>query len=1704
MYNLIVFKMKQDILVMVLLLLKYALALNDCNICTCCIGGLSRCTFYSNVNHYCLDGCVDGYFGTRCTHACKSSIRNCLTCSDQTHCTSCSDGYYGQYCYGCPFRCLTCTSSATCYSCKTGYYSGKQYDNDIHVYYNDCRHNCQPNCKSCTSYFTCTECVDGKYNTAVGCRESCNRACKTCTSNNYCTSCPSGKYGYSCENDCGFGCEDRKCDIGTGKCACVPNFKGNKCDQCSNSWYGTNCNKKCSAGCLGNICSRDGDCNSCRTGFTGNKCDHCLKGKYGENCDIPCPRGCSNDTCENNGDCYICKPGFTGKQCDQCVLGVYGPNCDNKCIDNCKLCHSGTSCSKCIDRHFIEANICQPCPSSCVRCSSDIECSLCDSNFYGQICNAKCSKNCKDGTCDKTSGVCLSCVDGFYGDFCDASCPENCADNACTKTGKCNACAENGFYDDTCSTKCPDLCKECHQDTGSCVICSAGYFGVSCEKECPLYCKPGTQCQKSSGSCSECADGYFNRNSDCKNKCNAKCRTCKYHDSYCTACPDGKFGRYRGYQYFHCNNDCPSDCLNKSCDSITGDCTYGCVRGYWGKKCKNECPNNCKTNECLNNGTCLSGCKEGYTGYKCECPINCECDADENCIRCKSGFENEKKECTCSRSFCSDDKCSSCSSSILYIENASCCQCSSTCKNNQCESEQKCTDGCVEGYFGDGCRYLCKNVDPRCSECTTDFTRPTGQCLLCIDGYYPDITSKRCVKCSEHCANDLCSPQNGTCFGGCTNGRWGYRCETSCNQLCSPCTQSDGKCLVCKNGKYLSNCSRPCSANCNATNGVHLCAITNGSCLNGCSLFTKHGWHCELTCSSNCFNQTCSWKTGNCINGCVDNFYGDKCDKICNMNCLTTNNERRCNDKFGHCLSGCLDGFYGNLCDQKCSSNCFNTTCDKQSGECVHGCKTGYSGTRCVLAAAQTGSNGESMGVTIGAAAGGGLFLVIITVVIVVVLVLRRRRRSDKSEGKDMVEFNDNTDNSAVTYSEIVTTGLPHQQTDADAVYAKPNKPKKSANRVKSSNESTAKQTPFNSGLPLQQTDADAVYAMPNKPKKSVDRVKSSNESSSSQMLNNPNYEKLPTDNADIANKENYRKPPIVAKPAPVYDNSAIRTLVATHESAVHSDESSLEIEEDIDIIIASSKTKSVTLADGLNVTESDTYYNVTAVKKRKITLDYLPDFVSKKTKAEFAEEFKQLPPGLIKPYVDSQKRINLSKNRYKGIYPYDETRVVLKESDSDYINASYIDVRYNKRKAYIASIGPTFKYMGDMSAFWIMVWQKKVGKIVMLTKLDEGGAPKCDQYWPEKDFSLQYARIQVTCQSEESYADYTIRSFTIQKGSEKRKIVQVHFTAWPDKGVPDDVTSLVEFRQKVVSTKTELEGPILVHCSAGIGRTGTYIALDSLTEEGEAEGEVDIYAFVRNMREQRVNMMQTAGQYQYLHNALVHTLTFDSKAVEASKFEKYMTSHTDDHLGEMFEKLQASVEQRSDDEVDAVKRNQALRNKNRVGADIPGDRNRPKLYLERKLGSSDYINAVYINSYTTINRYLVAQTPLPDTVVDFLTLLVQEKVSCIVSMETVSVGDKTVGEYYPVDNQTLKKGTFTVKSKREKDTEQYVIRKLEIVHKGKSGTEDVTIPHIQLTQWNENKNIPEEPAKFVQFVKDVEVKYGGNKSKGPILVHCL
>ncbi|XP_053386938.1 multiple epidermal growth factor-like domains protein 11 [Mercenaria mercenaria] len=1379
---------------------------------------------------------------------------------------------------------------------------------------------------------------------------------------------------------------------------------------------------------------------------------------------------------------------------DGCIAEYYGKRCLHACISNCETCTGATSCTKCKPGYY--GDYCKKCPNNCLICSSLSNCDSCKAGFYnGRLhdiitnqFNSDCRHECKDDCKSCTSyNMCIECEEGFYSgkqyanssvehSDCRYRCQSDC--KTCTSYNNCTKCVEskyNNIYSN-CTESCLPDCKAC-TSYDTCTECVDGKYNTiysNCSESCKLDCKACT----TKNTCTKCVNGKYNNiYSNCSEICPFDCKACISSDN-CSSCHSGKYG-------VSCQDDCGIGCVNHQCDFRSGNCTCipnfqgdrcdQCVDGTYGPNCNISCPSGCANNSCNLNGNCL-GCKAMFSGDTCECGFSkYGTDCNNTCPpNCKNSSCNNNGECYSCKTGFSGDTCDEC---VPEKYGAHCnLTCPTNCNNISCQRNGECyscktgfsgvtCDECVPGKYGTYCNLTCptncNNISCKgngeCYSCKTGFSGVT--CDECVPGKYGTYCN---LTCPTNCNNISCQ-RNGECYS-CKTGFSGVTCDE-----CVP-------------GKYGTYCNLTCPTNCN-----NISCQRNGecySCKTGFSGVTcdecvpgKYGTYCNLTCPTNCNNISCQ-RNGECYS-CKTGFSGVTCDECvpgkygtyCNLTCPTNCNNISCqrNRECYSCKTGfsgvtcdeCFPGKYGTNCDIPCTAMCENNLC-RRNGEC-YSCISGFSGSRCnhsENAITQTGPDGDNMGVTIGAAAGGGVFVLIIISVIVVVVLRERRKGMGKSEENDMTEIVDKTDHVVMKNSEVMTSGISDETNDP-------------------------------------------VYAVPNKPKKQVERTKSSDDNTSIKAVSSPNYEKPKTQNDIIVMNQNDLKQ---GDPTPESDFGKTDSRDSVAETTLsqnypgHLGTLNTEVEEEIDLTAISSNHEIVTAQTASAVV--DTYYNVAAVKRRKNMLDQLPDFVSKKTNDDFADEFQQLPPGLIKPYVDSQRRENIAKNRYRGIYPYDCTRIVLRDCSSDYINASYID-GYNKRKAYIASIGPTYKYMGDMSAFWIMVWQEKVGKIVMLTKLDEGGAPKCDQYWPEKGFSLLYANIQVTCQSEETYADYIIRSFTIQKDSEKRTIFQVHFTAWPDKGTPDDVTSLIEFCQRVNSVKTELEGPILVHCSAGIGRTGTYIALDSLTEEGEAEGGVDIYAFVRNMREQRVNMVQTAEQYQYLHNALVHTLTFDSKAVEASKFAEYMKSLTEDHLGKKFEKLQASVEQRSDDEIEAVKRNIAMRNKNRDGADIPGDRYRPKLYLDRHPGSSDFINAVYVNSYKAINRFLVAQTPLPDTVVDFLTLIVQEKVSCIVSMEANAVDDKTVGTY-TADNQQVKIGTFTVKTQQKLDTDQYVLRILRISHKGKHGTEEVTIPHIQFTHWNDTKNTPEEPAKFVEFIKDVELKLSGNEAKGPILVHCL
>ncbi|XP_069484347.1 receptor-type tyrosine-protein phosphatase beta isoform X2 [Ambystoma mexicanum] len=234
----------------------------------------------------------------------------------------------------------------------------------------------------------------------------------------------------------------------------------------------------------------------------------------------------------------------------------------------------------------------------------------------------------------------------------------------------------------------------------------------------------------------------------------------------------------------------------------------------------------------------------------------------------------------------------------------------------------------------------------------------------------------------------------------------------------------------------------------------------------------------------------------------------------------------------------------------------------------------------------------------------------------------------------------------------------------------------------------------------------------------------------------------------------------------------------------------------------------------------------------------------------------------------------NRGKNRYNNILPYDSTRVKLANVDddpcSDYVNASYTPGN-NFRREYIATQGPL---PGTKDDFWKMVWEQNVHNIVMVTQCVEKGRVKCDHYWPFDQDSLYYGDLIVQMMSESVLPEWTIREFKICSEDQldsSRLVRHFHYTVWPDHGVPETTQSLIQFVRTVRDyiNRTPGAGPAVVHCSAGVGRTGTFIALDRILQQLDSKDTVDIYGAVYDLRLHRVHMVQTECQYVYLHQCV-------------------------------------------------------------------------------------------------------------------------------------------------------------------------------------------------------------------------------------------
>nr|XP_046235189.1 receptor-type tyrosine-protein phosphatase O isoform X1 [Scatophagus argus]XP_046235190.1 receptor-type tyrosine-protein phosphatase O isoform X1 [Scatophagus argus]XP_046235192.1 receptor-type tyrosine-protein phosphatase O isoform X1 [Scatophagus argus] len=290
--------------------------------------------------------------------------------------------------------------------------------------------------------------------------------------------------------------------------------------------------------------------------------------------------------------------------------------------------------------------------------------------------------------------------------------------------------------------------------------------------------------------------------------------------------------------------------------------------------------------------------------------------------------------------------------------------------------------------------------------------------------------------------------------------------------------------------------------------------------------------------------------------------------------------------------------------------------------------------------------------------------------------------------------------------------------------------------------------------------------------------------------------------------------------------------------------------------------------------------WSKTALKKRKLTSPVqLDDFdayfkeMSKDSAYKFSLQFEELKSvGLDLSHDAADLPINRPKNRYTNILPYDFSRVKLismhNDEGSDYINANYIP-GYKHSKEYIATQGPLPETRND---FWKMVLQQKSPIIVMLTQCNERRRVKCDHYWPFTDKPVMYGEISVEMLSESEAPEWTIRKFRLGYADETQDVLHLNYTSWPDHGVPtvNAIESILQFVHIVRQQANRTKDPIIVHCSAGVGRTGTFIALDRLMQHIREHEFADILGMVSEMRSHRLSMVQTEEQYVFIHQCVL------------------------------------------------------------------------------------------------------------------------------------------------------------------------------------------------------------------------------------------
>ncbi|KAH8296358.1 hypothetical protein KR054_005199 [Drosophila jambulina] len=505
-----------------------------------------------------------------------------------------------------------------------------------------------------------------------------------------------------------------------------------------------------------------------------------------------------------------------------------------------------------------------------------------------------------------------------------------------------------------------------------------------------------------------------------------------------------------------------------------------------------------------------------------------------------------------------------------------------------------------------------------------------------------------------------------------------------------------------------------------------------------------------------------------------------------------------------------------------------------------------------------------------------------------------------------------------------------------------------------------------------------------------------------------------------------------------------------------------------------------------------------------------------KDTDYGFLREYEMLPNRFSdRTTKNSDLKENACKNRYPDIKAYDQTRVKLSPINglqtADYINANFV-IGYKERKKFICAQGPMESTIDD---FWRMIWEQHLEIIVMLTNLEEYNKAKCAKYWPEKVFDTkQFGDILVKFAQERKTGDYIERILNVSKNKanageeeDRRQITQYHYLTWKDFMAPEHPNGIIKFIRQINSVYSLQRGPILVHCSAGVGRTGTLVALDSLIQQLEEEDSVSIYNTVCDLRHQRNFLVQSLKQYIFLYRALLDTGTFGntdigienmSSAIESLKRKP---NEGKCKLELEFEKLLATTDEIS--KSCCVGETEENNMKNRSQEIIPYDRNRVILTPLPLRDNSTYINASFIEGYDNSDTFIIAQDPLENTIGDFWRMVSEQSVTTLVMISEIGDGPRKCPRYWADDE--VQYDHILVKYVHSESCPYYTRREFFVTNCKIDDTLKVT--QFQYNGWpTVDGEVPEVCRGIIELVDQAYNHYKNNKNTGcrsPLTVHC-